>query len=64
MIEGQNQDGLSQVSFPHFMVKNKLLYRVSQKDSVNSEICELLPVPRKYVSKVLYLAHSHLLGVH
>ena len=32
VIEGQNQDGVSQVSFPHFMVKNKLLYQVTQKD--------------------------------
>ena len=61
MIEGQNQDGVSQVSFPHFMVKNKLLYRVTRKDS---EICEQLLVAREYVTKVLYLAHSHLLGAH
>ena len=61
VIEGQKQDGVSQVSFPHFMVKNKLLYRVTQKDS---EICEQLLVPSEYVSKVLYLAHSHLLGAH
>ena len=51
MIEGKNQDVVSQVSFPHFMVKNKLLYRVTQKDS---EICEHLLVPKEYVSKVLY----------
>ena len=43
------------------MVKNKLLYRVTQKDS---EICEQLLVPREYVSNVLYLAHFHLLGAH
>lgn len=61
VIEGQRQAGVSQVSFPHFMIKDKLLYRVTKK---NSEIYEQLIVPKNYVSKVLYLAHSHLLGAH
>uniref|UniRef100_A0AAQ4RCG2 CCHC-type domain-containing protein n=1 Tax=Gasterosteus aculeatus aculeatus TaxID=481459 RepID=A0AAQ4RCG2_GASAC len=61
VIEGQRQAGVSQLSFPHFMIKDKLLYRVTKK---NSEIHEQLIVPKNYVSKVLYLAHSHLLGAH
>ena len=61
VIEGQKQDGVSQVSFPHFMIKDKLLYRVTKK---NSDICEQLLIPKEYASKVLYLAHSHLLGAH
>ena len=47
--------------FPHFMIKDKLLYRVTKK---NSDICEQLLIPKEYASKVLYLAHSHLLGAH
>src|SRR4029434_2005065 len=61
VIEGQKQDGVSQVSLPHFMIKDKLLYRVTKK---NSDICEQLLIPKEYASKVLYLAHSHLLGAH
>ncbi len=61
MIEGQLREGVSRVTYPYFMIKNKLLYRVDQR---RGEICEQLLVPKAYTSKVLYLAHTHLLGGH
>ena len=37
------------------------MYRVAQR---GGEETEQLIVPRTYVSKVLYMAHTHLLGAH
>lgn len=54
-------DGVRPSHYPHFMVKTGLLYRVVKK---NDEVCNQLLVPKAYVSKVLYLAHSHPLGAH
>ena len=38
-----------------------MLYRVVEK---GGEVVEQLLVPRPYISKVLFMAHSHLLGAH
>lgn len=61
VIEGKPQEGVSPPSYPYFMVKNGLLYRICQ---VHGEEVEQLLVPRAYIPKVLYLAHTHLLGAH
>ncbi|KAJ8341888.1 hypothetical protein SKAU_G00341790 [Synaphobranchus kaupii] len=55
------QEGVSPFTYPHFLVNKGLLYRVVKK---NEEVCNQLLVPRAYISKVLYLAHSHPLGAH
>ena len=61
MIEGATQGGVSAPSAPYFAIKGGLLYRVCQ---VRGEEVHQLLVPRPYVTKVLYLAHTHLLGAH
>lgn len=61
VVEAQLQDRVSRLTYPHFMIKNKLLYRVDQQ---RGEIVEQCLVPKPYASKVLYLAHTHLLGGH
>lgn len=52
---------VSELTNPHFAVKNKLLYRVIK---IEGEVVKQLLVPKPYISRVLYLAHSHLLGAH
>jgi len=48
-VKDQRQDGVSQMSFPHFMVKNKLLYRVTEKNTeifgCPQRLCLEGPVP-------------------
>ena len=61
VVEGRRVEGVSQLVFPHFSVKKGLLYRVVKRDEL---IVDQLLVPKCYVPKVLYLAHSHLLGAH
>ena len=61
VLEGKPVAGVSDVIFPHFALKNGLLYRVVK---VEGDIVSQLLVPKRYVPKVLYLAHSHLLGAH
>lgn len=61
VIEGQPQVGVSRLTYPHFMIKNRLLYRVDQR---RGETINQLLVPKPYTTKVLYLAHTHLLGGH
>lgn len=58
---GKPVEGVSDRSFPHFAVKNNLFYRVVK---VGDKMVEQLLVPKCYISKVLYLAHSHLHGAH
>lgn len=58
-VEGKRVEGVSVIMFPHFSVKNVLLYRVVKKEDV---IVEQLLVPKFYIPKLLNLAHSHLLG--
>ncbi|KAJ8264277.1 hypothetical protein GJAV_G00147290 [Gymnothorax javanicus] len=53
--------GVSKSILPYFTVRNGLLYRICQVRG--EEIAQLL-VPRPYISKVLYLAHTHLFGAH
>ena len=48
-------------SYPHFAVKNGLLYQVV-KD--NDQVVEQLLVPKLHRPTVLQLAHTHLLGAH
>ena len=61
VIDGKLQEGVSELTFPHFMVKNELVYRVTK---VRDEVCEQLLEPKEYRSMVMYLSHSHLLGAH
>ncbi len=60
-MDDQLIEGVSELPFPHFAVKNNLLYRVIK---IEWEVVEQLLVPKSYISRVLYLAHSHLLGAH
>ena len=59
--DGQTRDSVSCLPHPHFSTKGGLLYRVMKK---GGEVTEQLVVPRPYVSKVLFMAHTHLLGAH
>ena len=61
-IDGQSGGAVSDKSFPYFVVKRGLLYRVVKKQG--EEIIEQLLIPKSYVSRVLYLAHTHQLGAH
>ena len=59
--EGLSRDSVSDRRYPHFSTRGGLLYRVVQR---GGKEVEQLVVPRPYVSKVLYMAHTHLLGAH
>ena len=59
--EGLSRDLVSVRHYPHFSTWGGLLYRVIQWEGLEAE---QLVVPRTYVSKVLFMAHSHLLGAH
>ncbi|XP_069371637.1 uncharacterized protein [Paralichthys olivaceus] len=48
-------------TYPHFAVKNGLLYQVVK---ANETVREQLLVPQPHRSTVLQLAHTHLLGAH
>ena len=61
-VDGKLCDGVSELQPPYFVVKNNLLYRGVKLET--GEIIEQLLVPRQYISRVLYLAHSHQLGAH
>ena len=52
---------MSCLPHPHFSTRGALLYRVVERDGA---VTEQLVVPRTYVSKVLHMAHTHLLGAH
>ncbi|KAL2076471.1 hypothetical protein ACEWY4_027935 [Coilia grayii] len=47
--------------FPHFAVKNGLLYQVVNS---NNTVIERLLVPKPHCPSVLQLAHTHILGAH
>jgi len=61
MVDWWLIDGIRQLIFPHFAIKNALLYQVIQKAGLT---LELLLVPRPFIPSVLRLAHSHQLGAH
>ena len=61
VVDGQLINGVRQITYPHFAIKNALLYQVIQKSGV---MHELLLVPRPFIPSVLRLAHSHQLGAH
>ena len=56
-VGGKPVDGVSECAFPNFAVKNNLFDQVVK-------VGDKMVVPKFYISKVLYLAHSHLLGAH
>ncbi|XP_061118150.1 uncharacterized protein LOC133141600 [Conger conger] len=60
-IEGVPQGGVSRPTLPYFKVRNCLIYRAC---TVNGEEIDQLLVPQSHTSKILYLAHTHLLGAH
>ena len=59
--EGLLRDSVSDRQYPHFSTRGGLLYRVVQR---GGKEVEQLVVPRPYVNKALYMAHTHLLGAH
>ena len=59
--DGQPRDSVSHLPHLHFSTRERLLYRVAEGEG---GVREQLVVPRAYVSKVLYMAHTHLLGAH
>ena len=59
VVDGKAIEGVGLITYPHFAIKNKLLYQVVKR---KDECVELLLVPRPFVQSVLQLAHSHLLG--
>ena len=61
-IDGKLNEGVSALSSPYFCVNNGLLYRGVQ--GRGGDTIEQLLVPKSYVSRVLYLAHTHQLGAH
>ena len=61
-VDGQLCSGVSALSPPYFVVNKGLVYR-GVKDR-SGDIVEQLLVPNAYVSRVLYLAHTHQLGAH
>jgi len=61
VVDGQLIEGVRQLVFPHFAIKNALLYQVVRKAELT---LELLLVPRPFIPLVLRLAHTHQLGAH
>ena len=61
-VDGRLSEGVSALNPPYFVVKNGLLYRGAS--SATGDIIEQLLVPKAYVTRVLYLAHTHQLGAH
>ena len=59
--DGQVRDSVSTLPHPHFCTKSGLLYRVVEREGA---VKEQLVLPRPYVSKVLFMAHTHVLGAH
>ena len=59
--DGQPRDSVSHLPHLHFSTRERLLYRVAEGEG---GVREQLVVPRVHVSKVLYMAHTHLLGAH
>ena len=59
--DGQVRDSVSTLPHPHFCTRSGLLYRVVEREGA---VMEQLVLPRPYVSKVLFMAHTHVLGAH
>ena len=62
VIDNQRCEGVSNLTSPHFKVRNGLLYRVVA--AKGRDETEQLLVPKDFVSRVLFLAHTHQLGAH
>ncbi|XP_073727643.1 uncharacterized protein [Misgurnus anguillicaudatus] len=60
VIDGIVQSNLP-VVYPHFAIKNGLLYQIKKE---GEETIEQLLVPQTHRATVLQLAHTHLLGAH
>uniref|UniRef100_A0A8C5PR58 Gypsy retrotransposon integrase-like protein 1 n=1 Tax=Leptobrachium leishanense TaxID=445787 RepID=A0A8C5PR58_9ANUR len=60
-VNGVTVQGSTKGTYPYFLLKNDLLYRVTSDEG--QEI-EQLVVPSSYTRKVLNFSHSHLLGGH
>ena len=58
-VDGQLLPAVSDWQYPHFQIKNNLLYQVSRQQG---GLREVLLLPRWYVGTVLQLAH--LMGAH
>ena len=62
LVNGKKCEGVSQLTVPYFSILNGVLYRVV--DTRGGDHVEQLLIPASYVSRVLYLAHTHQLGAH
>ena len=62
VVDGERSGAVSELSTPYFIVKKGLIYRVTKNRL--GELVDQLLVPKTFVSKVIYLAHSHQLGAH
>ena len=62
VIDGVRDAAVSELNTPYFLVKKGMLYRVA-KNKLGDDVEQLL-VPKQFITKVLYLAHSHQLGAH
>ncbi len=60
-IEGKPVPGEGELTYPRFLIRNKLLYYAKETEGQRRD---LLVVPKQYVATVLHLAHSHVLGAH
>ena len=61
MQVAHTRDSVGHLTHPHFCTRGGLLYRVAEHEE---GLIEQLVVPCTYVSKVLFMAHTHLLGAH
>jgi len=60
-IEGKRAPGLGKLTYPCFTIENNLLYYTKETEGQRRD---LLVVPKPFVSTVLHLTHSHVLGAH
>ena len=61
VVEGTLVGPRLTLSFPHFAVKNGLLYQVIK---YQDKVLDQLLVPKPHRSTVMQLAHTHILGAH
>ena len=61
VVEGTRVGPRPTLAFPHFAIKNGLLYQVIQ---CKDEVVEQLLVPKPHRPTVLQLAHTHILRAH
>jgi len=60
-IKGKLAPSLGKLTYPCFTFKNNMLYYTKKTEG---QTRDMLVVPKPYVSTVLHLAHSHVLGAH